>query len=306
MIKIYRESDIMRTIQEILYDFTERFKKEKTKNDYRRDIIAFLNFTQKNFLEINFEDCNQYIEYLKTKVDKRKLAISTAEKLYSQLYSFYNYLEQNKYISYNHFKKIKKPTASRKILEEKIITWDELDRLISKLKTYRLRDYAAIMMIFTSGLTINETINLKWNQFFIDESKNIGIKFRTKKGERYVKVHQDIWKLLQDYKEKELNIISQDHYVFLNNRGKRISDRWIRLVLEKACQEAKLDKIYSPKDLRHALAAYTLKKGASAKQVQEQLGWSSEKLAERYFYTIQQLEDNAIDYLNFSLNNKKP
>ncbi|QEK12167.1 tyrosine-type recombinase/integrase [Crassaminicella thermophila] len=291
----------MQTSEKILLSFLSRLEREKTKNDYKRDINSFVKFIDKDFLEANFYDCKKYINDLNMRVSSKKLAISTAEKLYSQIYSFFNYLEENNYISYNHFKKISKPIASRNISKERIINWEELDKLISILKTYNLRDYSILMLIFTSGLTLNEAVNLKWNQFVIDDRGNIGIVFTTKYGKRYTKVHKDTWNLLQKYRNSLSSLIAQDSYVFLNNRGSKITGRWIRMVLKKACKEAALDREYTPRDLRHTLVAYTLKKGASSKQVKQQLGWSNENLAQRYLYTIQQLEDNAIDYLNFSL-----
>ncbi|WZL71420.1 tyrosine-type recombinase/integrase [Clostridiaceae bacterium 35-E11] len=287
--------------EQILSNFLSRFKKEKTKQDYRRDIINFTEFIEKDYLEADMDNCKAYIEHLAKKMDEKKIARTTAEKLYSQIYSFFNYLEINEHIAYNHLKKISKPTATRVISKEKIVTWEELDKIISVLKTYNLRDFAALMLIFTSGLTLSETVNLKWNQFVIDKSGNIGIILKLRHKERYVKVHKDIWNLLKDYKTKNLKTVGLDSYVFLNNRGTSITGRWLRMVLKQACIAANIHKEYTPRDLRHAFAAYTLKNGASSEQVKEQLGWSTENLAKRYLYAIQDIQDNAVDYLNFSL-----
>lgn len=291
----------MADIENVLYDFLSRFQKEKTKIDYKRDLYNFYKYIDKNFLEVSYDDCKIYMNFLKHKIEKKEIAVSTGEKLYSQLYSFFNYLEQHSYIQYNHFKKITKPKASRLISKDRIISWKELDQLISVLKTYNIRDYSILMLIFTSGLTLQDAVDLKWNQFVVDNQDNIGIQFETTKGIRYVKVHKDIWDLIQEYKEKSNEIHLLEHYVFLNNRGQKISGRWMRTVISKACNEAGLEKSYTPRELRHTLAAYALKKGATAEQVKEQLGWSQSSLAERYLYTIQELNDNAIDYLNFSL-----
>ncbi|TCO79208.1 tyrosine-type recombinase/integrase [Marinisporobacter balticus] len=287
--------------ENLLCSFLSRLEKEKTKNDYERDIKNFTKFLGKDFVHVTSNDCERYVDYLKGEILEKRIAISTAEKLYSEIYSFYNYLEENSYITYNYFKNISKPVATRNIAKEKIISWEEFDQLISVLKTYHSRDFAILLLIFTSGLTLSEAVNLKWNRFFIDNKGNTGIIFITKRGRRYVKVHKDVWGLLERYRGSLSKMVSQDNYVFLNNRGNKISGRWVRLVLKKACNEAKLDREYTPRDLRHTLAAYALKKGASSRQVQEQLGWSNESLAERYLYTIQQLEENAIDYLNFHL-----
>lgn len=296
-----RDESMYTTEEEILYDFLSRFKREKTKQDYKRDIIHFTELIQKNYLEADYDNCKAYIDHLKKRIDEKKLALTTVEKLYSQIYSFFNYLEINQYIPYNHFKQINKPTASRLIAKEKIITWEELDKIISMLKNYHLRDFAALMLIFTSGLTLSEVVNLKWNQFVVDRTGNVGIVLKMRYGERYIKVHKDIWDLLKNYKTNELKTVNLDNYVFLNKRGTKITDRWLRMVLKKACKEAKIGKEYTPRDLRHAFAAYTLKNGATAEQVKEQLGWSNQNLAKRYLYAIQEIQDNAVDYLNFCL-----
>ena len=169
----------MADIENVLWDFLSRFQKEKTKIDYKRDLYNFSEYIDKSFLEVSYDDCKMYMNFLKHKIEKKEIALSTGEKLYSQLYSFFNYLEQHSYIEYNHFKKITKPKASRLISKDRIISWKELDQLISVLKTYNIRDYSILMLIFTSGLTLQDAVNLKWNQFVVDNQDNIGIQFET-------------------------------------------------------------------------------------------------------------------------------
>lgn len=294
----------MNKIDDVWYvdEFTNRLKNSKSKKDYKRDIVFFMSFVEKNnFKDVTFEDCKDYIGYVNNSIDEDKMAITTGEKLYSQLYSFFTYLSEREYIEYNHFKNIKKIQAGRRISKERIISWEDLDKLLSILKGYNKRDYAICLLIFTSGLTLKETIELKWDQFVVDSNDNVGIKFTTNKGDRYVKVKDDIWNLLLDYRSSIDYASSKNSYVFLNKKGEKISDRWVRITLEKACKEAELSRTYSPRDLRHALAAHALKRGASSEQLKEQLGWSSSSLAERYLYTIQELNDNAIDCINFKL-----
>ncbi|PAB61043.1 tyrosine-type recombinase/integrase [Anaeromicrobium sediminis] len=286
----------------IINDFLHRLKNPKSKKDYKRDIICFLDFVEKDdFKNITLEDCKDYIGHINTLVNEDKLALTTGEKFYSQLYSFFNYLVEREYIEYNHFKNIKKIKATRKISKDRIISWEDLDKLITVLRGYNPRDYAISLLIFTSGLTLKESVELKWNQFVLDSSNNVGIKFSTSKGDRFVKVKDDVWQLLLDYKSNLDYATSKDSYVFLNKKGSKISDRWIRIILEKACKDAGLPRTYSPRDLRHALAAHALKRGASSEQVKDQLGWSNASLAERYLYTIQELDNNAIDFINFKL-----
>jgi len=44
-----------------------------------------------------------------------------------------------------------------------------------------------------------------------------------------------------------------------------------------------------------------LKHGASRQQTMEQFGWTDIRFADRYSYAVPELQDNAIDYINFHL-----
>lgn len=292
----------------IKYFTIEKLKLEKSRRDYSREILRFTEFIEKDFLDANKEDCNSYINSLKDRAAKGKMSKFTVEKIYIYLFSFFNYIESVKLLHdfipkdfYNHFKTIEKPAAPRSISKDKIISLSELDKLITILKAGDLRDYVALMLIFTSGLTLRETTNLKWLQFIEDVNGNIAIEFTVKNNEkRYVKVSNDIAELLAKYK-MSIGPISKEYHVFINRFGKPLSGRWLRKVLTDACKKAEFEHIYSPRDLRHSAAAMCLKNGASAEKVKDQFGWSNARLADRYNYSIPVLEDNAIDYVNIKL-----
>lgn len=303
------ESIISSNSQNLIKQFTiERLKLEKTRRDYTREILRFTEFIKKDFLYASNEDCSSYINKLKENASKGKMSIFTVEKIYIYLFSFFNYIESVKLVynfipaSFcNHFKAVEKPSAPRTISSDKIISLSELDELISILKAGNLRDYTALMIIFTSGLTLREAIDLKWHQFVEDVNGNIALEFIVKNNEmRYVKVSNDMAELLAKYK-KTIEPVSKESHVFKNKFSKPLSGRWLRKVLTDACKKAEFEHIYTPRDLRHSAAAMCLKNGAPAEKVKEQLGWSDARIADRYNYSIPILEDNAIDYLNFKL-----
>jgi len=297
--------------EKLIDDFIkEKLKSDKSKRDYKREILKFIKFAGMDFLDIKSHHvCEDYINHLKdrTKLPSKHpehLSMATVEKIYSYLFSFFNYLEekleQDSIDFYNYFKKIDKPTVSRNIKRDKIISWKELDELISILKEGNKRDFIALMLIFTSGLTVKEVTSLKWNQFVEDANGNIGIEFDLPNGfKRYVKVSKEIWQLLIEYRKN--STVSSTTHVFLNKFGHPLSDRWFRKVLSDACEKAGFEHKYTPRDLRHSAAFYQLKSGASPEKVQYQLGWSDVRLANRYSYVIPELEDNPIDYVNFTL-----
>ncbi|MCG8542386.1 MAG: site-specific integrase [Clostridia bacterium] len=284
----------------------EKLKLEKTRKDYTREILKFSEFIEKDILIATADDCKSYINMLKEKAQRKKISVYTVEKIYIYLFSFFNYIVSVKGLYdfipgdfTNCFKRVKKPAAPRSISSDKIITLSELDQLISILKEGTLRDYVALMLIFISGPTLSQTVNLKWNQLIEDASGNIAIEIPLKNYEkRYIKLSKDMAELLAEYKMSS-GPVSKDSHVFLSKFHKPISGRWLRKVLRAACEKANFEYIYTPRDLRHSAVTLCLINGAPPEKVKEQFGWSDIRFADRYNYSMPVLEDNAIDYVNF-------
>jgi len=63
--------------------------------------------------------------------------------------------------------------------------------------------------------------------------------------------------------------------VFINHRGRRITDRGVRFVLASYLREANFGKRVTPHTFRHSFATHLLDRGADIRAVQEMLGHSS-------------------------------
>ena len=64
-------------------------------------------------------------------------------------------------------------------------------------------------------------------------------------------------------------------YLILNNRGDKISDRYIRDIINKYVKKAGLDIKISPHTLRHTFATDMLEEGSDLMTVKELLGHES-------------------------------
>ena len=139
------------------------------------------------------------------------------------------------------------------------------------------RDRAVLELLYAAGLRVSELVALDVADVELDE-RLLRVKGKGRK-ERIVPFGRQALTALRGYlpqrAEWRCGGAYDDHALFVNQRGGRLSDRSVRRVLSEAVtRTASLHHLH-PHALRHAFATHLLEAGMDLRAIQELLGHSS-------------------------------
>ena len=278
----------MKYIEEFLkYLKIIRKHSEYTITNYQKDLIELYNFNN-NLLGISEQDRDDYLEYLY----KKNLNRNSISRKLSSIRSFYNYLKEENLIKENYFKEIKNPKKSASL--PKYAKDNDLEKMFNvfdKETPLGQRNSLVLEMLYATGVRVGELVNIKVNDINQYES-SIRILGKGKK-ERivfYGSYCEDILNLYLKDGYQKLNK-KYNEYLFLNKDGDKLSERYIRTIIDKAVRICHIDYHISPHTLRHTFATDLLNAGADLMSVKELLGHSSINTTSIYTHvTTEQLK----------------
>ncbi|MFD2044092.1 tyrosine recombinase XerC [Ornithinibacillus salinisoli] len=273
-------------------DFNEYLQIEKNASPYTvkyylQDIETFFLFLQQESIH-DLEMIDQRIvRVFLTQLYNQQLSRRSVSRKISSLRSFFRFLERELIVTMNPFINVTLPKASKPI--PGFLYMEELEKLfeINDLTDpLGQRDQAILEILYATGIRVSECQKLTLGN--IDFS--IGTILVSGKGrkERYIPFGSFAEKALntyiQDGRQKLLHKSNiETECVFLNSRGKPLTDRGIRLILKKMVEKAALTVHVHPHKLRHTFATHMLNEGADLRTVQEMLG--HENLSSTQVYT---------------------
>ena len=177
---------------------------------------------------------------------------------------------------------ISNPKLDKKL--PNFLYYDELEILLNipdKENILGLRDSLILELLYSTGVRVSELVNIKMKDINFNE-KRILILGKGNK-ERYVLYGNTLQELLELYLKNSREVLNKNsEYLILNKNGEKITDRGIRLIINKILKKGELDYHVSPHTLRHTFATHMLENGADLKSVQELLGHSSMSTTQIY------------------------
>lgn len=246
-----------------------------TIKSYYDDLIEyneFLGDSFTNILDVNYDTVKLYLKYLyEKKINKN----SISRKL-SSIRGLYNYLVREEIISTNYFNKVSNP--KKELYLPKFLKDSELDKIFEVCKEdtpINQRNTLIIELLYASGIRVSELVNIKLSD--IDRSeKSIKILGKGSK-ERMVLYNNHTKKAMDTYLDdgyRTFNKINSG-FLILNKDGNKLSERYVRVIIDDLVRKAGLDIKISPHTMRHTFATDMLEEGADLVTVKELLGHES-------------------------------
>ncbi len=250
----------------------------RTLESYGLDLHQFMSFLEKE--RINSFDPVDHIlirKYL-AELKKQELARRSIARKISCIRSFFKFLCRQGYLQDNPLLGISTPKLAKRLPE--FLYPEEMNSLLelpSQTDCLGIRDKAIIEILYSSGLRLQEIVNLTLAD--LDLSRGYLRVFGKGAKERMVPLGGCAKRALEKYlKEVRPELLTRNNNsskvpnVFLNYRGTRLSGRSIQRMFSKYLRQLALHRKISPHTIRHTFATHLLENGADLRVVQELLG----------------------------------
>ena len=275
---------------------TERDASTHTVNNYKRDIVQYVNLT------VGRQDGSGEVQTYFDLLSARKFVVelhalelerTSISRKISSLRSFCRFLIREGTLTNNPFAGLSPQRKARKLPH--VFSVDEVGRLLCAPATYwrriaqnprpllgspefaAKRDQAILEVIYSAGLRISEVIGLRYEDINF-YSNSFTVRGKGKK-ERICILGRPAIKAIKAYL-KEREIVGLGHkyaqgQLFKNQRGTALTARSVQRSFKIYLKEAGLPFDLTPHALRHSFATHLLDAGADLRSVQEMLGHAS-------------------------------
>jgi len=226
-------------------NYVKKTKSQETYRTYESVLNESIKFIE---LEDNYLDITPYRLHIANQNKK------TIAKKISTLRSFLEFLKNDGYkfkiVGDEH---IKVPKTLPKPVN--------MEHIKEALKIANIQEFTIIMVIFSLGLRISETSNIKLENISKEWIRITGKGNKT----RMLPIHPKLKEIIDKY----IELFSPKVYLFEKD-GIKLNDAKLRYIVQKLFKKIGLH--VTPHQLRHSFATYMLDKGARITDVSELLG----------------------------------
>lgn len=261
----------------LIYISSERGLSKNTILAYKKDLENFIDFLKRQNVSLNDldqENVVSYFSFLKTK----KYAQSTIYRTFVSIKVFFKFLKKEGGLKKDIISSMQSPKIWQLI--PNVMTESEVDELLKMPDSKSLigaRDKAILELLYATGIRVSEAVNIK-----IKDVNDSFVKIYGKgKKERLVPIGKKALEAIDNYLLKFRKELSCD-FLFINNRGKKVSRITIWKRIKEYALKANIHKNISPHTLRHSFATRLLENGADIRIIQDMLGHEDISTTDRY------------------------
>lgn len=207
----------------------------------------------------------------------------TIRRKIAALRSFFQFLLKRGLVDFNAAKLLRTPKVPQTL--PRVMSEDTANNLIDQIdngkfeKPFPERDRALFEILYGCGLRISELCGLDLPD--LDLSENWMLVRGKGRKERQVPIGQSAVAALLRYL-KVRSAQSEERGVFVNFRGKRLTDRGARGIVDFYARMIAQDPSIHPHSFRHAYATHLLTDGADLRAIQELLGHAQLSTTQKY------------------------
>ena len=268
-----------------IYLKIERGLSQHTVENYRRDVMALMDFIKLKGIAENPKNCSKETVLLFIYEESKFQSPHTQSRRISGLKSFFNFLIFEGYRKTAPTDLLENPKLGRKLPET--LNVSEVETIISSIdlgNTLGHRNRAIVETLYGSGLRVTELVELNLSDIFFKEDL-IRVSGKGQK-QRLVPLGNYSKKYIEIYIEEirnQMKVAKEDSDIlFLNRNGKKLTRAMIFTIVKKQAQKAGIDKSISPHTFRHSFATHLLENGADLRTIQLMMGHESVTTTEVY------------------------
>lgn len=261
----------------------ERRLSPRTVDAYRQDVQALSEFLERSGTDLRgatYRLLRRWLAHLST----RGFARSTIARRAAAVRTFYRFAAKRGLVAKNPASLLVSPKLGSRL--PSVLKPGEADALVEAPfpdDVWGARDRALLELLYGCGLRVSEACGLNTGDVDLDRNR---VRVLGKGGrERETPLGEAAWDALAAYLKvrSELKEAAGDPgALFRNRRGKRLSSRDARAVVEKYRRMVLSGRRVSPHTLRHSFATHLMEGGADIRAVQELLGHASLSSTQRY------------------------
>jgi integrase/recombinase XerD len=267
----------------------EKGLSDNTIQSYRRDMLKFVGFLDKQNLVTAKIQRQDVVDFLATLYKRRLDSRSVARHLVT-IRHFFRFSLLEGFIKEDPAATIESPKFRQSL--PYFLSVEEVERLLAQPDTSSaigLRDKAIIELMYSTGIRVSELAGIRVGDLQMEAGclRCIG------KGnkERLVPVGKKALAVVEAYMKKSRPELLKDNAsanLFLNQRGRPMDRVMIWKMMGRYGRKAALRKPLKPHTLRHSFATHLLDRGADLRSVQMMLGHSDISTTQIYTHVVEE------------------